>query len=337
VYCGGGNVGSAKLPTVAAMTSGLKNTVRTPRTADSRRVNRTHSIPARRGIGIYLVIAVLATVATVASAACNEDSLEPTRQRPRERADIAILVGEGNAAAATDQWGPARDAYQKTLRLDEKDEAVRALADRATTYATDRETLREIERAAGRGLPEDRVVFLVESIGADSPFKEPARKALARFREIRLSEEAHRLAATMFEATTEAPGPKTPAPPPKAGLSVEALVTQSETLVRAQQYEPALRHCEGALRKDDRNIRAATACAIAACNLRDLKKARDFLKRLGASTERLNAARQICLRASLQVRVGARRRGSRCRRRRPSASRRAAPSISAWCPDAGFA
>jgi tetratricopeptide (TPR) repeat protein len=263
-------------------------------------VNRTHSVPARRGIGIHLAIAALAAV----SVACAEDSLEPIRQRLRERADIAILVGEGNTAVAGNHWGRARDAYREALRLDESNAEIRALADRATTYASDRETLRDIERARPQA-PEELVVARFDSIGAGSPFKEPARQALARWRETRLAEESKRLADTVVGGTEAAPGPKTPAPAAKAplpkGLSVEELVSQSETLVKEQQYEPALRHCEAALRKDDRNLRAATACAIAACNLRDLKKARDSLKRLGASTERLNAARQICIRLGLQV------------------------------------
>jgi hypothetical protein len=266
-------------------------------------VNRTSCVPGRRGLGIHLAIAALAAAASIA---CAEDSLEPIRQRLRERADIAILVGEGNAAVAGNHWGRARDAYREALRLDESNAAVRALADRATTYASDRDTLRDIERAKPQA-PEELVVARFDSIGADSPFKEPARQALARWRENRMAEEATRLADTMVGGTeaapgpkTAAPGPKTPAPAPK-GQSVEELVTQSEALVKEQQYEPALRHCEGALRKDDRNLRAATACAIAACNLRDLKKARDHLKRLGASTERLNAARQICIRLGLQV------------------------------------
>jgi tetratricopeptide (TPR) repeat protein len=264
-------------------------------------VTRTPSVPARRGLGIHLAIAALAAAASIA---CAEDSLEPIRQRLRERADIAILVGEGNTAVAGDHWGRARDAYREALRLDESNAAVRALADRAATYASDRETLRDIERARPQA-PEEVVVARFDSIGADSPFKEPARQALARWRENRLAEESKHLADTLVGGPESAPDAKTPAPAAKApapkGQSVEELVTQSEALVKEQQYEPALRHCEGALRKDDRNLRAATACAIAACNLRDLKKARDHLKRLGASTERLNAARQICIRLGLQV------------------------------------
>jgi tetratricopeptide (TPR) repeat protein len=267
-------------------------------------VNRTPSVPARRGIGIHLAIAALAAV----SVACAEDSLEPIRQRLRERADIAILVGEGNTAVAGNHWGRARDAYREALRLDESNAAIRALADRAAAYASDRETLRDIERARPQA-PEELVVARFDSIGAGSPFKEPARQALARWRENRLAGESKRLADTLVGGTEAAPGPKTPAPAPgprtpapaPKSQSVEELVTQSETLVKEQQYEPALRLCEAALRKDGKNLRAATACAIAACNLRDLKKARDSLKRLGASTERLNAARQICLRLGLQV------------------------------------
>lgn len=273
-------------------------------------MNRTPSVPARRGLPrrIHLAIA-LAIVAALASTACSEDSLEPIRTQLRERADIAILVGEGNTAVAGNHWGRARDAYREALRLDESNAAIRALADRATTYASDRETVRDIERAKPQA-PEELLVARFDSIGADSPFKEPARQALARWRQNRLADESTRLADTMVGGTESAPGPKTPAPgpgpktpapAPKAGASVEELVTQSETLVKEQQYEPALRQCEAALRKDDRNLRAATACAIAACNLRDLKKARDHLKRLGASTERLNAARQICIRLGLQV------------------------------------
>ena len=75
----------------------------------------------------------------------------------------------------------------------------------------------------------------------------------------------------------------------------------SEAAARNGQYGKALRLCEDALRVDKSNVRATTACAIAACNLKLAAKAKTYINRLAGQGARHAAMRQICLRLQVPI------------------------------------
>jgi len=99
--------------------------------------------------------------------------------------------------------------------------------------------------------------------------------------------------------TPKPESPKPEAPKPDAGMSVDQLVTEAETAARNNQYGKSLRLCEDALKVDKTNVRGINVCAIAACNLKNVAKAKTYVGKL--SGPRQAAMKQICLRNGVSV------------------------------------
>ncbi len=84
------------------------------------------------------------------------------------------------------------------------------------------------------------------------------------------------------------------------GKSALQLIAEAEQAAKVGQFGRALRLCEDALRKQRGHQQAVMVCAIAACNLKNLTKAKQYYNQIQASS-RKSMARQICLRNSVKL------------------------------------
>jgi pSer/pThr/pTyr-binding forkhead associated (FHA) protein len=89
--------------------------------------------------------------------------------------------------------------------------------------------------------------------------------------------------------------PPPPPPPKDLGPPIEELVEQAEDAVKNTQYGKGSRLCRQALERDPNNQKAITACAIAACNLKNGSAAKKYVRRI-KSSQRRQGLKQICLR-----------------------------------------
>jgi thioredoxin-like negative regulator of GroEL len=109
-----------------------------------------------------------------------------------------------------------------------------------------------------------------------------------------------RLASQPGEPSERSDAPKVnkPLPPPvlEAGAPTTAeLMEQAEMAVRETQFGKGGKLCRQVLDREPGNQRAATACAIAACNLKKKSTAKKYIRRI-KSSQRRQGLKQICTR-----------------------------------------
>lgn len=84
-------------------------------------------------------------------------------------------------------------------------------------------------------------------------------------------------------------------PSEDATTPIKELVEQAAEAVHNTQYAKGSRLCRQVLEREPGNQRALTTCAIAACNLKQGKAAKNFVRRV-KSSQRRQGLKQICLR-----------------------------------------
>ena len=85
-----------------------------------------------------------------------------------------------------------------------------------------------------------------------------------------------------------------------SGKTTTELIAEAQTAAKAHQFAKALRLCEDALKKSRGHQQAVMVCAIAACNLKNVSKAKKYIGQL-QNADRKQMARQICLRNSVKL------------------------------------
>jgi thioredoxin-like negative regulator of GroEL len=86
-----------------------------------------------------------------------------------------------------------------------------------------------------------------------------------------------------------------PAPTATQGPPVEELVRDASDAIHDGQYGKGEALCRQALEREPTNQAAVTACAIAACNLKNSAAAKKYIRRV-KSSQRRQGLKQICLR-----------------------------------------
>lgn len=89
-------------------------------------------------------------------------------------------------------------------------------------------------------------------------------------------------------------------PSASSGKTTTELISEAQTAAKAHQFGKALRLCQDALKKSRGHQQAVMVCAIAACNLKNVSKAKKYIGQL-KNAERKQMARQICLRNGVKL------------------------------------
>jgi thioredoxin-like negative regulator of GroEL len=84
-----------------------------------------------------------------------------------------------------------------------------------------------------------------------------------------------------------------------AGKSVDDLIEEARAAAKATQFGRAMRLCEDALHRRHGDSEALMICAISACNLKNVSKAKRYIGQI--APDRQGMARQICLRNGVET------------------------------------
>jgi hypothetical protein len=242
------------------------------------------------------------------------------------------LLGEGMQAMVAEDWGTALGKATQALSSEPENAAALDLQARAEGEIENRATFRKLEQAFEVAQVEN-VSRLYGEIPGVSAYREKAKPLYEKTRDEWLAprlEEAKVLAkkgqckklepiqaktAALFpDALPEVEGianacrpraatqpGKRPVAPAKPEQAAESLVSEARTAAATGDAGKALRLCEKALAMKPGHEDATLACAMAACNLRNVDKARRYTNALQTTDARRRAV-QTCRRSGVRLR-----------------------------------